>query len=202
MNRKDHWETVYTKNKDTEVGWYQADPQISLSLIEKVSPGRGSVIDVGGGTSRLPEKLLDHGYEKIAVLDISAAAIARAKARSAEQAAHIQWIVADITEVETLGQFDNWHDRAVFHFLLNPADRKRYVELATRTVPSGGHLIIGTFAHDAPARCSGLDVCRYDAASLAAEFSNGFRIMEEQSHLHTTPTGKPQHFIFATFERV
>ena len=202
MNRKEHWETVYTKNKDTEVGWYQADPEISFSLIEKASPSQGSVIDIGGGTSRLPEKLLDHGYEKIAVLDISAAAVAKAKARLAERAEAIQWLVADITEIADLGTYDIWHDRAVFHFLLNPEDRKHYAELAARTVPSGGHLIIGTFAHDAPARCSGLDVCRYDAAGLAAEFSNGFRIMEEQSHLHTTPTGKPQHFIFATFERV
>ncbi len=202
MNRKEHWETVYAKNKDTEVGWFQADPEISFSLIEKASPGHGSVIDIGGGTSRLPDKLLDRGYERIAVLDISAAAIAKAKARLAERAGHIQWLVADITEVEDVETFEIWHDRAVFHFLLDPADRKHYAELAARTVPSGGHLIIGTFAHDAPARCSGLDVCRYDAAGLAAEFSNGFRIMEEQSHLHTTPTGKPQHFIFATFERV
>ncbi len=202
MNRKEHWEIVYTKNKDTEVGWYQADPEISFSLIEKASPSQGSFIDIGGGTSRLPEKLLDHGYEKIAVLDISAAAVAKAKARLAERAEAIQWLVADITEVEDLGAFDIWHDRAVFHFLLNPEDRKHYAELAARTVPSGGHLIIGTFAHDAPTRCSGLDVCRYDAASLANEFGNDFGIVEEQSHLHITPTGKPQQFIFVTFERV
>ena len=118
MNRKEHWETVYTKNKDTEVGWYQAEPEISFSLIEKVSPGRGSVIDVGGGTSRLPEKLLDHNYGKITVLDISSAAIARAKARLADRAQLIQWLAADITGVQNLGQFDVWHDRAVFHFLL------------------------------------------------------------------------------------
>ena len=202
MNRKEHWEIVYTKNKDTEVGWYQADPEISFSLIEKASPSQGSFIDIGGGTSRLPEKLLDHGYEKIAVLDISAAAVAKAKARLAERAEAIQWLVADITEIADLGTYDIWHDRAVFHFLLNPEDRKHYAELAARTVPSGGHLIIGTFAPDAPARCSGLDVCRYDAASLANEFGNGFRILGEQLHLHTTPTGKPQQFIFVTFERV
>ncbi len=202
MNHKEHWDAVYTKNKDTEVGWYQADPEISFSLIETVSPARGSIIDVGGGTSRLPEKLLQRGYQSIAVLDISAAAVARAKARLAERAGAIHWLVADITEVEDVGRFDVWHDRAVFHFLLNPADRKRYVELAARTLPIGGHLIIGVFAHDAPPRCSGLDVCRYDAASLAAELGAAFRVMKESSHLHTTPTGKPQHFIFVTFERI
>ena len=202
MSRKEHWETVYTKNKDTEVGWYQTDPEISFSLIEKVSPGRGSVIDVGGGTSRLPEKLLDRGYKNLAVLDISAAAVAKAKARLAQRAEHIQWIVSDITEVEDLGAFDIWHDRAVFHFLTDPLDRKHYVELAARTVPGGGHLIMGVFTLDAPPRCSGLDVCRYDASMLAAEFSPAFRSMEEMSHLHITPGGKPQHYIYLTFERL
>ncbi len=202
MNRKDHWETVYTKNKDTEVGWYQADPETSFNLIEKVTPGRGSVIDVGGGTSRLPEKLLDHGYREITVLDISAAAVAKAKARLAQRAEHIQWIVSDITEVEDLGAFDTWHDRAVFHFLTDPLDRKHYAELAARTVPRGGHLIMGVFTLDAPPRCSGLDVCRYDASMLAAEFSPAFCSLKETSHLHITPGGKPQHYIYLTFERL
>ena len=202
MNRKEHWESVYTKNKDNEVGWYQADPEISFSLIEKASPSRERVIDIGGGTSRLPEKLLDRGYQNISVLDISAAAVAKAKARLAQRAERIQWIVSDITEVENLGQFDVWHDRAVFHFLTDQSDRRRYVELASRTLPIGGHLIVGTFAHDAPPRCSGLGVRCYDAPSLAAEFSPAFRAVEETSHVHHTPTGKPQHFLFMTFERV
>ncbi|MGC8624193.1 MAG: class I SAM-dependent methyltransferase [Phycisphaerae bacterium] len=202
MNRKEHWETVYTKNKDTEVGWYQADPEISFSLIEKASSSQGRVIDIGGGTSRLPEKLLDHGYQEVVVLDISAAAVARNKARLAERAGHIQWMVADVTEVEHLGQFDIWHDRAVFHFLTAPSDRRRYVELAGRTLPQGGHLIVGTFALDTPPRCSGLDVRCYDAPSLTAEFSPSFRVVEETSHIHTMPSGKLQHYIFLAFQRV
>ncbi len=202
MTRKEHWETVYTKNKDTEVGWYQADPEISFNLIAKAAPSHRSVIDIGGGTSRLPEKLLDHGYRKITVLDISSAALASAKARLADRARLIQWRVADITEVEDLGSFDIWHDRAVFHFLTDPLDRKHYAELAARTVPLGGHLIIGVFTLDAPPRCSGLDVCRYDASMLAAEFSPAFRSVEETSHLHITPGGKPQHYIYLTLERL
>lgn len=202
MNRKEHWESVYIGKKDTEVGWYQANPEISFNLIEKAAPGRGRVIDIGGGTARLPEKLLDHGYKAVAVLDISAAAMARAKTRLAWRAEEIQWIVADITEVEHLGQFDVWHDRAVFHFLTSPDDRKHYVELASRTLTRGGHLIIGTFATEAPPRCSGLDVCRYDAPGLMAEFASAFRAIDEASHLHITPTGKPQPFLFLTFERI
>ncbi len=202
MNRKEHWETVYTKKKDTEVGWYQADPEISFNLIEKTGSSHRSVIDVGGGTSRLPEKLLDRGYQNIAVLDISTAAVARAKTRLAQRAEGIQWIVGDITEVEHLGQFDVWHDRAVFHFLTDPSDRRRYVALAGRTLPQGGYIIVGTFALDTPPRCSGLDVRCYDASSLAAEFSPAFRAVAETSHIHTMPSGKLQHYIFMTFERV
>ena len=202
MNRKEHWETVYTKNDDTQVSWYQPDPEISFRLIEKASPGKGSVIDIGGGTSRLAEKLLEHGYKDVAVLDISATAVAKAKARLAQRAGLIQWIVGDITQVQHVGQFDVWHDRAGFHFLGDPADRKRYVDLAGRTLRKGGRLVIGTFAKDGPARCSGLDVCRYDRATLAAEFMPFFCAAEETSHLHHTPSGKPQQFIFFTLERL
>ncbi len=202
MNRKEHWETVYTKNDDTQVGWYQPDPETSFRLIETASPEKGAVIDIGGGTSRLPEKLLDNGYKSIAVLDISAAAVTKAKARLAQRAENIQWIVGDITEVENLGRFDVWHDRAVFHFLGALSDRRRYVELAGHTLPKGGRLIIGTFAKDGPPRCSGLEVCRYDAATLAAEFGPVFRVVDETSHLHHTPSGKPQPFIFLTMVRV
>ncbi len=202
LNRKQHWETVYTRHQDHELGWYQSDPELSFRLIEKASPSRGRVIDVGGGTSRLPEKLLDRGYQKIAVLDISATAVAKAQARLAQRADRIQWIIADITEAQNLGQFDVWHDRAVFHFLTDPADRKHYVELAGRTLPKGGRLIVGTFALNTPPRCSGLDTCHYDAAGLAAQFGAEFRVVDEVSHLHTKPTGTQQHFIFLTLERV
>ena len=202
MNRTEHWESVYTSKDDTQVGWYQPDPEISFRLIETASPEKGSVIDIGGGTSRLPEKLLDHGYKRITVLDISAAAVAKAKRRLAERASMIDWILGDVTEVRQLGHFDIWHDRAVFHFFGEPSDRRRYVELAGRTLLKGSHLIVGTFAKNGPPRCSGLDVCRYDAAGLAAEFSPVFRAVDETSHLHHTPTGKPQPFIFLTLERV
>ena len=202
MDRKEHWETVYTKNDDTQVGWYQPDPETSFRLIEKAWPGTGAVIDIGGGTSRLPEKLLDHGYNPIAVLDISAAALAKAKARLSQRADLIQWILGDITQVTQVGHFDVWHDRAVFHFLGALSDRRRYVELAGHTLPKGGRLIIGTFAKDGPPRCSGLEVCRYDAATLAAEFAPDFRAVDETSHLHHTPSGKPHPFIFLTLERI
>jgi SAM-dependent methyltransferase len=201
-DRKTHWETVYTTKRVTEVGWYQPDPRISLELIESVLPPRGRVIDVGGGASVLVDRLIHVDHGQIAVLDISAAALEEAQSRLAGRAAEVRWIVGDVTTIGDVGQFDLWHDRAVFHFLINPEDRHRYVELAARTLPQGGHLVIGTFALDGPPRCSGLDVRRYDADLLIAELDSSFRLVRQERETHTTPTGKPQAFLFTLFVRM
>jgi SAM-dependent methyltransferase len=201
MNRKEHWDTIYTTKAATEVSWYQPEPQVSLDLIEMASPAHGRIIDVGGGASLLADRLLDASFQKIAVLDISEVALNRAKARMGERAKSVEWIVADVTSDLDLGTFDVWHDRAVFHFLTDERDRRRYVELASRTLPVGGHLIVGTFALDGPPRCSGLEVCRYDAATLGQEFGPGFSLVHQVGHTHMTPTGKPQRFFFGLFRR-
>src|SRR5262249_40854746 len=135
------------------------------------------------------------------VLDISETALSRAKARLGHRASRVDWIVADITEIESLGTFDVWHDRAVFHFLTDASDRRKYVELARRTVPVGGHLIIATFADDGPEQCSDLDVCRYNAETLGAELSEGFSLVREARETHTTPWGSSQAFFYGVFRR-
>ena len=160
--RKEHWEAVYESKGETEVSWYQAEPHLSLELITSVAPARdGRIIDVGGGASVLVDRLLDLPFKEIAVLDISETALGKARARLGERAKRVRWVVADVTEALDLGTFDIWHDRAVFHFLTDAADRRKYVELARQTVPRGGHLIVASFADEGPKRCSGLNVCRY-----------------------------------------
>ena len=201
MNRKEHWDAVYTTKATTEVSWYQPEPQVSLDLIEMASPAHGRIIDVGGGASLLAGRLLDAKFQKIAVLDISAVALDRTRVRLGERAKLVDWIVADVTSKLDLGTFDVWHDRAVFHFLTDERDRRRYVELASRTLPVGGHLIVGTFALDGAPRCSGLEVCRYDAATLGGELGPEFSLVHQIGHTHTTPAGKPQKFFFGLYRR-
>ena len=157
---------------------------------------------MGGGQSFLVDRLLDSGIEKVAVLDISSVALARTKERLGDRAARVEWIEADVTSVSEVGTFDLWHDRAVFHFLNEPEDREAYLELAAKTIPMGGHMIIGTFASDGPEKCSGLPVCRYDAESMASTLGNRFTMVHQQSYLHTTPSGKEQHFFFGVFQWV
>lgn len=195
-----HWETVYASKGDAELSWTQAEPAASLALIEEVCPA-GRVIDVGGGTSLLAARLLDRGYT-VTVLDISQAAIDRARERLGARASEVGWVVADVAAAPDLGTFEVWHDRAVFHFLTTSRDRAAYTALLARTVPAGGHAVIATFALDGPEKCSGLEVRRYDGRALAAELGRQFRLLKSVPELHRTPWGAEQSFQYSLFERV
>jgi SAM-dependent methyltransferase len=195
---KEHWERVYDKS-DAEHSWTQAEPRLSLELIGEVC-GSGRIIDVGGGSSRLAELLLDHGYE-VAVLDISERALERARGRLGRRAGYVQWIAADVTSNPDPGVCDVWHDRAVFHFLTDAADRAAYVSLLTRTLRPGGHAIIATFSPEGPPKCSGLDVRRYDGPALAAEIGPEFELLKSVPEVHTTPWGNTQAFQYSVFRR-
>jgi SAM-dependent methyltransferase len=201
-DRKTHWEEVYTTETETGVSWYQDNPKLSLELIGAVVATEGGrSIDVGGGDSMLVDRLLDLPFERIAVLDISETALGHARSRLGERAGRVEWFAADVTEVRDIGTFDVWHDRAVYHFLTDAEDREKYVDLARRTVPVGGHLIIATFADAGPKRCSNLGVCRYNSDSLRAEFEQGFLLVREAKEIHTTPEGSSQPFFYGVFRR-
>jgi hypothetical protein len=202
IDRKAHWEHVYSTRGETGVSWYQSEPRLSLELIREFAPpAHGRIIDVGGGASMLVDRLLDFPFERIAVLDISKTALSRAMSRLGERAGRVHWIAADFTETATLGTFDIWHDRAVFHFLTDVADRSKYVDLLKRTLPARGHLIIASFGDDGPKCCSGLDVCRYNATTMAAELGDDFALVEEDRELHMTPSGSAQAFFYGVFKR-
>ncbi len=159
------------------------------------------MIDIGGGDSRLVDHLVARGLPCVTVLDVSAAALARARARLGGQADRVRWIEADVTGPWTAPPVDVWHDRAVFHFLTETEDRRRYVAHLRDIVKPGGTVIIGTFAPDGPERCSGLPVCRYDAAGIGAELGGGFTLAETVTDSHRTPAGAVQAFSFSRFLR-
>src|SRR5579872_1306661 len=162
--REKHWERVYSTKREREVSWFEENPAPSLDLIALAGARRQSaIIDIGGGASRLVDRLIVQGYEDLTVLDVSAAALAVAKARIGEKADRVHWLVADVTTWAPSRVYDLWHDRAAFHFLTDPADRAAYVARLRRALRPGGCAIIGGFAPDGPERCSGLPVARYDA---------------------------------------
>lgn len=197
-----YWDDVYAAKGPAEVSWYQATPAASLSLIRASSAAPATkIIDIGGGASVLADHLLAEGFSDITVLDISANAIARAQQRLGADAARIHWIVASITNWQPETQYGIWHDRAVFHFLTNPADRDTYRQALTCALLPGGSAIIATFAPDGPERCSGLPIERYSPESLAAELGRDFTLVESVTEDHRTPAGAVQRFIYCRFTR-
>jgi len=204
MDRKQHWENVYRTKRPSEVSWYQVEADVSVRLIQEVAPERSApILDVGSGTSVLVAQLVAAGYDDVTVLDISGAAIAAAQARLGPSAARIRWIEADILDAQLPdSRYQVWHDRAVFHFLTEPADRAKYVAQVRRAVPPGGHALVAAFAEDGPTRCSGLDVMRYSPASLHAEFGAGFRLVKSERDEHRTPGGSTQMFTYCLCQRV
>jgi ubiquinone/menaquinone biosynthesis C-methylase UbiE len=203
MADKSHWDCVYADRADDALSWFQQHPRRSLALIAASGVGSdAAIIDVGGGASHLTADLLSEGFADLWVLDISATALAASRTRLGAYADRVHWIEADVTQVDLPpARFDIWHDRAVFHFLTEPADCAAYAAAALCAVKPGGHLIIATFAEDGPEQCSGLPVARYDAASLASQFGDGCSLVHTAKEAHLTPAGKEQQFRYCLLRR-
>ncbi|MCC6776022.1 MAG: class I SAM-dependent methyltransferase [Hyphomicrobiales bacterium] len=200
--RRAHWDKVYQTKGDDEMTWFQARPDISLDLIRATGvTTAAAIVDVGGGSSRLVDVLLDEGFSAVTVLDLSEHALGAARARLMERGAKVEWIVADVTTWRPAASYDVWHDRAALHFLTEERDRTAYAQRVVQAVRSGGHVIIGTFAPDGPERCSGLPIARHDATSLGRILGSSFALAESRGHSHRTPTGTIQRFQFSRFRR-
>ncbi|MCX5823150.1 MAG: class I SAM-dependent methyltransferase [Deltaproteobacteria bacterium] len=203
FDRKSHWENVYTEKTPSEVSWYQLEPAVSLELIVSTGISRaGKIIDVGGGASVLVDKLLDQGFQDLTVLDVSSKALDYAKERLGNRAGAVKWIEADITKFESSKKYDLWHDRAVFHFLTDEDDRKKYVQNMNKALNPGGHVIIAAFSIDGPLKCSGLDVERYSPEKMNNELGNSFELVKSEDEGHMTPGGKEQKFTYSYFRKV
>ena len=203
MQRKEHWERVYTTKGERDVSWFESLPDVSLQMLEASGLTRETcVLDVGGGDSRLVDTLAARGMDCLAVLDVSGAALQRAQSRLGDAAKVPVWIEADVTGDWTLKPMDIWHDRAVFHFLTTPEDQVRYLAHLQTVLKVRGSAIIATFAPDGPEKCSGLPVARYSPESLAERLGAGFTLLEWRRHVHHTPWGSTQAFQYSRFTRV
>jgi SAM-dependent methyltransferase len=200
--RQAHWQNVYAMKAEKEVSWFQENPTPSLDMIAASGiPTDAGVIDVGGGASRLVDSLLDKGFSRLAILDLSAKALEATKQRLGRRGDGVDWIVADVATWNPSVTYDLWHDRAAFHFLTDPADRDAYIARLKKAVRPRGHVIIATFALDGPERCSGLPIVRYNPATLASALGPEFELIDSKKHDHLTPGGGTQRFQFSRFLR-
>jgi SAM-dependent methyltransferase len=201
--RHEHWTRVYRDKAPSEVSWYQAAPEPSLSALDRLGEQPASrFIDIGGGASNLVDALLERGWGDVTVLDIAVPALDAAKQRLGPLKDRVLWTVADITTWHPIRSYDVWHDRAVFHFLTDAEQRRAYRRALSEGLGEGGLLIIATFALDGPERCSGLPVQRYDPVGLANELGSGFRLIDEWREEHVTPWHSGQSFNWCAFRRL
>lgn len=203
QNRKAHWENIYQTKELTEVSWYQPRPVTSLDFFKQFDvPLSAKIIDIGGGDSFLVDHLLELGYCYITVLDISAAAIDRAKQRLGNRASKVKWIVADASNFNPTQQYDFWHDRAAFHFLTDEQEITKYVETAHQNINPNGIIVIGTFSEQGPTKCSGIDIKQYSEATMTDRFGKQFEKIDCKTIDHKTPSGSIQNFVFCSFRKV
>lgn len=203
MKRQEHWDTVYSTRNEQQVSWFERLPAMSLRMMEAAGlTAKTCVLDVGGGDSRLVDELAARGLDCLAVLDISGAALQRARTRLGTSASIPVWIETDVTGDWSLKPMDIWHDRAVFQFLTTAGDRDRYRTHLLRTLKPGGSAIVATFAPDGPEMCSGLPVQRYSPDTLTSELGPDLDLVEAVSYIHTTPWASPQSFFYCRFRRL
>lgn len=201
--QKEHWEEVYARKTDAELTWHQDDPAASLALIERAGLHQGArIVDIGGGTSRLASRLLDRGFSNVTVLDLSSAALERAREAMGPRGDTVSWVAQDVLRWQPDGHFDLWHDRAAFHFLTDPADRAAYVARLTEALVPGGWAVIASFAADGPEKCSGLPVQRYDPEDLARVLGEAFALIEGRHVAHPKPQGGTQAFQYSLLRRI
>lgn len=200
QQNKNHWETIYETKSPDQVSWTQEIPKTSLDFINSFDLAKSStIIDIGGGESKLVDYLLEEGFENIYILDISAKALEKTQKRLGEKASKVHWIVCDILEFEPTTTFDLWHDRATFHFLTTAKQIEKYIATARDSVNT--YLTIGTFSEDGPDKCSGLEIKKYSEEKLTAELNKGFDKIRCITEDHTTPFDTTQNFLFCSFKK-
>ena len=199
--RQAFWESVHAHQGVRGVSWWQDVPQLSLDLIESAGLGPADpILDVGAGWSTLVDHLVQRGHRDVTAVDLSATALQAARDRMGPTGRDVVLEVGDVLDLHPTRRYGLWHDRAVFHFLTEQADRDAYRASLDRSLGPPGWVVVATFGPKGPDSCSGLPVVRYTHAELAAEFP-GFDLAATSGEDHQTPWGSTQQFTAVLLRR-
>jgi ubiquinone/menaquinone biosynthesis C-methylase UbiE len=200
--RKNHWENIYKTKDLKDVSWYQEKPTTSLEFLSHFNIQKtDKIINIGGGDSYLVDNLLELGFKDITILDISEAALSKAKRRLGNDADKVKWIVADAAQFVPTEKYDFWHDRAAFHFLTQENEINRYINTISKNLNDAGVLIIGTFSEQGPTKCSGIEIKQYSEQSMVEKFYKFFEKIKCITVDHATPFNTLQNFVFCSFKK-
>jgi hypothetical protein len=122
------WDAVYERAGAAGVSWYQPEAVVSLELIDRLAiPPATPTIDVGGGASTLVDQLLRRGFSDLTVVNVSASRLGYRAATPGEDARAVHLLRENvISGWNPSRRYGLWHDRGVFHFFVDEADRIRY----------------------------------------------------------------------------
>ena len=206
INLSEHWDAVYTRQSDSQLGWYETCPETTLKLIDACQlPASAQIMIAGAGTSTLPAHLIERGYKALTLCDLSAVALEKQKIALGSAATEITCWLSDLSQTDSLPDstvfFDLWQDRAVFHFLIEECERSAYLTHVQKKLKPGGFLLLACFAPGTARRCSGLPVRQYAIEDLQNWLGSEFVISQHLSQTHLTPTHQLREFTYALFQR-
>lgn len=205
QNLGEYWCDIYTDADITKLGWYEIESKPSLELIEACNLAKNATLfHAGCGASTLIDSLVSANYTNIIANDISSCALNKIKARLADKADTVQWLVEDLTkpqELNNLPPLDLWNDRAVLHFFITEKDQKTYFDLLKATVKSKGFVILAAFNLQGATTCSGLPVQRYNAALLQEKLGGDFSLINTFDYTYTMPNSEKRPYVYTLFQR-
>jgi len=170
------------------------DPTTSFDLIASVALAPASVVDIGvmvmermtGIPISQVDRLLEHGYRDITVVDQSQDELTAAYERVG--AAPVTWTATDINEWVPDRTFDVWHDRGTYDEITDADEQRHYWELVRTSVEPGGHVVIATKGED--------------PGALRAAMTDGFTVVKVEAKERIAPVGLPENFTWLLAQRV
>jgi len=198
-----HWDGIYSTTQIEQTGWYEAEPTVSLELVEHCGLDLDArIADIGSGNSTLIPALLDRGYRNLVAVDISGVALDALRQRLGDMAQYVDFVRDDMTDPQELDAIEPvslWHDRAMLHFLTGTEERDRYRAAIRALVDPAGHAILGEFADDGAEECSGLPVVRFNEAALDRALGHPFRREEVVRYTYVQPSGGLRPYVYARY---
>ncbi len=198
-----HWDAVFSRTEDPQLGWYEKDASKTLELLSHVPDWKTSTVLLpGAGTSVLVEELLGRGV-RLLLNDISGEALGRVKSRLGDKANDVVWLCQDIAQpIEgPIPDVDIWIDRAVLHFLIDQDDIDGYFANVKSVLKAGSHAMFAEFALTGARKCAGLEVHRYSIEELSGNLGPSFKLVSHFEYAYINPRGDPRQYIYALFRR-
>jgi SAM-dependent methyltransferase len=165
------WDDAYTGS--VPAPWDIDRPQPVFVRLAEEGKLSGHVLDAGCGTGEQVLLAASDGAADALGIDLSPAAIERARAKAVERGIKARFEVGDALNLGALGsRFDTLIDSGLFH-VFSDEDRARYVASLATALKPGGHLYLMCFSDRQP---GDFGPRRVREDELRAAFSDGWDV--------------------------